>query len=336
MDFVKHPTLKGSSFWKLSEDQWKFRDKPIELTVALPLKNMKKILRLCLESLKRQVNIDFNWELIVWDDDNVSYDMIKEYLGKLPGCVLVLYRNINPKTDYRKNNGNPGKFLLIDKWIGMANVASKSSKVYVLTAGDDYCSPNRLHIHFEHFKKSKCMLSMQIKSIFVNMNKIKGGNNGLGDGDIDKRLLIYDGLMIDPGMTSNHPFMAYRTRCVRKVIPVNQFSRIDNYLFRTIVGKNRTNETILEAGTVDKDCWKYGFNTHGYNQISKTRGRFWEKIQPPFRKLNHNVVIKKSRKGKSMVRTVSKSEVMKDKEYLGIEHYIPSDVIDLLRDLCVI
>lgn len=328
MEFVKHPTLANSFYWKLPKEQWNYGN-TIDLTVALPLKNMNKIIKLSLESLKNQTNINFNWELIIWDDYNDSFEIIKNYINKLPGCVMILYRNINPKLDYRKNNGNPGKFLLIDKWIGMANVSSKTSKVFVLAAGDDYSSPKRLHIHYEHFKNPKCLLSMQIKSVFINLNKNNHSTNNL-----NQRLLLYDGLMIDPNMTSNHPFMAYRTESVRKVTPVNQFSRIDNYLFRKIVGDNRNNNTILETSTIDQDNWKYGFNTHGYNQISKTRGRFWDNINPPFRKLNHDVTITKTKKNKLIIRTINTSTPMINKEYIDIEHYIPSDIISLLQELC--
>ncbi len=38
---------------------------PIIMTVALPILNGEKIVWLALEGLRRQINIDFNWELII-------------------------------------------------------------------------------------------------------------------------------------------------------------------------------------------------------------------------------------------------------------------------------
>lgn len=304
MSFIAHPTLKNSFYWKLNKNDWFIPDKPIELTVALPLKNMKQIVILALESLKNQTNIIFNWELIIWDDNNDSFDIIKQYIGTFPGCVLILYRNINPITDSIYNNN---KMLLIDKWIGMAKVSSKSSKIFVLFAGDDYSSPNRLHIHYQHFKNPSCLLSTQIKSIFINLNNTHFEN-------FNDRLLLYDGLTIDPNMTSNHPFMAYPTKLVRRVKSINQYSRIDNYLFKSIVGNNRNNKTILDSSTIDPDNWKFGFNTDGFNQISKTRNRFWYNIKPPFRKINHNI----------------KSNIP---EYTNLQQYIPDYIIQFLHQL---
>jgi len=38
----------------------------MKATVALPVWNSEKITWLCLESLKRQLNVDFEWELVVF------------------------------------------------------------------------------------------------------------------------------------------------------------------------------------------------------------------------------------------------------------------------------
>ena len=53
-----------------------------ELTVALPVYNSKKIAWMAIESLCSQINVDFNWELIVYEEihsESVFPNLIYDY-----------------------------------------------------------------------------------------------------------------------------------------------------------------------------------------------------------------------------------------------------------------
>jgi len=71
-----------------------------ELTVALPVYNSKKIAWISLESLCEQINIDFNWELIVYEEKHEQsvfpelFDLYIEKL-KLVNCSRIVYKTNN-------------------------------------------------------------------------------------------------------------------------------------------------------------------------------------------------------------------------------------------------
>jgi hypothetical protein len=58
----------------------------IKFTVALPIYNSKKIAWISLESLIRQENINFDWELIVYEEihsESVCPEILEEYKDRL-------------------------------------------------------------------------------------------------------------------------------------------------------------------------------------------------------------------------------------------------------------
>ena len=64
---------------------------PIELTVGLPALNAKQIIWLPLESLRLQIELNFGWELIIMEEDGVSEEIIKSFVGNFPNCQFDVY-----------------------------------------------------------------------------------------------------------------------------------------------------------------------------------------------------------------------------------------------------
>ena len=170
------------SYDNTNEKFWWWNDpnnkKPVEMTVALPALNAKKIIWLALESLKNQININFAWELIVFEEEGISKKIVQSYVGRLPGCVRIIYKNINKndgfykKEDIIKNNCL-SYYTLLEKWINMSKIADKNSKIFVKHAVDCYSPPKRLYIHYEHFKNDMCYYSTQPKGYFYNIKSDK-------------------------------------------------------------------------------------------------------------------------------------------------------------------
>ncbi|MEX0595179.1 MAG: hypothetical protein WD512_01685, partial [Candidatus Paceibacterota bacterium] len=129
----------------------------IVMTVALPALNSKKVIWLALESLRLQENINFGWELIVWEEWGESKEIVKSFIKRLPNCLRVRYKSLS------------NQISLIRKWIGIRDEASKSSEVYVLHAADCFSPSRRLWIHRQHFlRHPDCILSTQYKGLFYN------------------------------------------------------------------------------------------------------------------------------------------------------------------------
>lgn len=226
-------------------------NKDIILTVGLPIYKGEKIVWLALESLKNQENINFQWELIIWEENGLSKELIKTYT--FPNCARILYRKLDKK------------ILLIDKWIGMSKESSKTSKVFVFQDADDYSPKRRLYIHNEHFKNINCKYSTQIMGIFYNLK--------------DKKKIFYLGSKKESRgsrfFTQNHLNKAIRTEDMRKVRHKNIVRYIDSYIRIEVEHMNRINfktkKYVYTDFDIDKENWKTGFFTDGANIISLER-----------------------------------------------------------------
>ena len=269
--------------------EWKSKENiPITLTVAHPLKHMERISWLAFESLRRQESIDFGWELIVFEDGNDSEETLMNFIGKLPGCQRVYYNKMNKEED--------GRLFLIDKWVGIARVASRTSLGYVMQAGDVYSPTKRLHIHNEHFKNKDCYFSMYPRGMSYD---IRSGKK-----------IFYDAYSTDKVYHNNgyfgrlHFMKAVRTRDMRKVPIIDRNRRIDKHIRLSILAMNKIDLTskkvIFSADEIDPGNWRTGFNTDGMNIISNRRPfyenpvRTWKPYTKRYiRSLNYNKGFKK-------------------------------------------
>ena len=132
-----------------------------ELTVALPVYNSKKIAWMAIESLCNQINVDFNWELIVYEEihsESVFPNLIYDYLEllKLNKCCKIVF--ITGKE----------KVLLVDKWISIANNTSHTSKAFLLQAADCYSPKTRLKISYDKIVKENYDWYDQTKGYFYS------------------------------------------------------------------------------------------------------------------------------------------------------------------------
>ena len=221
----------------------------IVMTVALPALHSKKIIWLALESLRLQENIDFGWELIVWEEWAESKAIVESFVNRLPNCLRVRYRSLKTQIP------------LIRKWMGIRDEASKTSEVYVLQAADCFSPTRRLWIHRQHFlRHPDCILSTQYKGLFYNI--------------ITGQKILYK--LNERRFNLN---MAYRMSYMSRVVATSAKRGIDGHIWKCVRGQPHN---IQMSNSVDSENWMTGMDTDGYNNISLGRKKFYDEISPPF------------------------------------------------------
>lgn len=227
------------------------QSKKIELTVALPLFRSKHIGWLALESLVRQKDINFNWELLVAEEEELAFgehrlEGYREQLKKVH-CVRIVYHSLKRWEALSK------------KWHLLAKSASVSSLCFLLQAADCYSQPYRLRETYDLFKAhNPDWVQTQIGPFYDIMTKktvlYKGhGNTGLN--------------------------MASSTSLI-KLLPLHdQRFSVDSWLFKTLTLKNKTKLKVILNKSAN---WSKGFDSNGLNNISSTRGKIIKKCQYPF------------------------------------------------------
>lgn len=211
----------------------------IELTVGLPIYNNKEISWLSIESLCNQIDIDFDWELVVFEEthDQSSCPMLLlEYKEKLisVGCKKIVHITDNNKVP------------LTNKWIDIAKHSSENSKCYLFHGSDDYSPKNRLKFSYNRIVKENYDWYDQRKVYFYSF--------------ISGKVIIYD----KNGCPNVN--MATKTEYVKNILPTDLKRGIDNYVYKNIeknIGKvKRFSEQELFSDAID---------THGLNNISQNR-----------------------------------------------------------------
>lgn len=121
--------------------------KEIFLSVLLPLFRAENIAWLSLESLCRQEDIDFGWELIIIEeifDSPFGLDKLKEYWDRLQkvGCKKIKYISIQ-------------KWMpLSAKWYFLVKECDKNSEIVAFSSADIYSSKKRLSKQFKVLKET--------------------------------------------------------------------------------------------------------------------------------------------------------------------------------------
>lgn len=236
----------------------------IKLTVGLPMYRSGKIGELSLESLCRQKNIDFEWELLIIEepDSAMGPEKIATYSERLKnvGCSRLEY--------YRIKEWIP----LSLKWYHLANKSSDTSKCFLLKAADCFSQPNRL---------------METANIFFDDPEIdwaqskKGYFYDIASGEIT--LFNHDSCFMH---TRNgkvpHPCalnMAVRTDLLKKLKPEHVKRSVDFYIFKELT---ELKGSPLKVGWTQTENWKFGLDTNGLNNISRERGEMIKNNTPPF------------------------------------------------------
>ena len=225
----------------------------IEVTVGLPMFRSDKIAWLALESLCRQVNIDFEWELIVAEEqeDSFSAETIKEYIPRLRevGCERVEY-------------------ISLSSWIPLARkwklLAQKSNDTlcFLLQGADDYSYPERLSEAYSMFKDDPELewLSHDCGYFYdIGTEKVS----------------LYDHRL---ATNSTAIGIAIKTQSIKSIPTSNKPSGCDSFLYRSVKGSGGKIKEIR----LNTDYWKKGIFTNGLNNISQDRNIMVNEDIPPF------------------------------------------------------
>ena len=301
----------------------------VSITVALPAFNATKIIWLALESLVNQ-KVDKNvfWELIICEEFGESKKIVSSYVEKLKkvNCAKLTYVFINPKTEGIINN----TYLLLEKWVRMAKLALPSSNIYVLMACDIYAHPKRLMVHHDHFKNADCIVSTQPIGPFYNI--------------LNKKMFIYDGRLLDTINKTRHLNMAFKLQYIKNIKIINKRISIDTYILdeikKMMKSKFDSNKNIYYDLSTN---WKYGFDTDGYNNISKTRRQFYDTPQTTVDKILTTVQTNnnKTKRSNMVLKRIFQvywclplyNAVKQKYRYNGLEAYIPKHVIGRLSKM---
>ena len=242
----------------------------IELTVALPLYKGKDIAWLALESLCRQKDVNFKWELLIVEEKEDCYGLekIKEYVSRLKqvGCVRLDYVPLDRWVP------------LSDKWKHLATMASDTSECFLLQAADCYAQPYRLKETRDLFKKDKEIDWVQSEEgLFYDIYHKKGA--------------IFDHSLCFISTGQGHKQhkcalnMAIKTSLIKKLFQargVHAMRGVDGFLFRTLASLKGSS---LKVEWNRSNNWKLGFDTDGLNNISWDRTFYIRDGRPPFKKL---------------------------------------------------
>ena len=216
----------------------------IEFTVALPCYHANKIAWLALESLCRQKNVDFEWELIVCEEEHeemVGDWFLIEYVERLmaAGCKRIIYVHLDRWV------------LLAKKWQIIGKHISDTSKAFMLQAADCYSGASRLRMSYD-----------KVVGEGVDWYDFK---KGYFYSFISNRVILYD----YDGQTNL--CMCMGSEFARNIPNTTLERGIDYFLLKHCKAK-KNDLVIVHDNTLIKDS----LDTHGMNNISVQREQFFD------------------------------------------------------------
>lgn len=230
------------------------------LTVGLPIYNSKEIAWLSMESLCRQENPGCEWELIVCEDrhtDSAEYlneGFFLSYKQRLnaAGCVRILY--ISPL----------GHVKLANKWKMMALAADDKSEYFLLQGADDYSPAKRLVDTVSAADGLPTVIAYRDAFAFdIIRNKFSYFRN-----DSDTFRL----------------FMAVRTPLIQKINESELKSGIDHYIVEELKRISGNDFVKKQIQCPELRAPHICLFTDGFNSISQTRYRYYDKGNDNFHK----------------------------------------------------
>lgn len=226
------------------------------LTVGLPMYKSKNIAWLAFESLCRQQNIDFDWELLVIEEQDAQpfgLDRVSEYKDRLASlrCVRFVYIPL-------------AKWIPLSlKWIQLGTLSSPSSQFFLLQAADCYSQPFRLKETYDLFVQN-------VGTDWVHSSKGPFMNLQTG------KVALYNG---DRRKAKTHLNMATKTHWLRKLPKHSLKSGIDGWMQQCVFYIKKAPLKIVNNVSIH---YSMGVDTSGANNISKSRASMVAAIAPPF------------------------------------------------------
>lgn len=215
----------------------------VDLSVALPIYKGKHIFWLAMESLCRQKDITFSWELLV------AEEQIKPYAGEKE---IYEYEDRLKKVGCKKI-----KYLPLKEWIPLSQKwallgKEAASEMFVCHADDNYSQPYRLKEVYENIDRDYiCYPSCLF--YFIKNNT------------------VYEHTVI-PYRKSTKPakglHYSFKTKYAKKIPNSNRAIIVDQWIYDFIF---RHLKNQIHHKWIVSDHWKEGFNTHGFHRLSKTR-----------------------------------------------------------------
>lgn len=216
------------------------------------MRNSKDVSFLAFESLLNQTHVDFDWELIVYEEqhDNMTpQHIIRQYEERFKDTRCVRFKYITCEEQPK----------LIDKWIEISNYASESSVSYLLQAADCYSYSLRLANTYEVINNCDFSWYDNYKGHFYSFET--------------KQLIEYT-----TNMKTNLS-MALRTDVMKQIPTKEIYKGIDSYIYTQ--AKMSTKGLFFEYH--DDNLYMDSLDTHGHNNISIKRQSFFEDVRLPFK-----------------------------------------------------
>ena len=222
----------------------------IELTVALPCYNGKRIGWLCLESLCNQQQVSFDWELVICEEKHegmLGAEFFESYIERLASvrCVRVVYIALTEWVNLPK------------KWQLIGQNADENSKVFVLQAIDCYTPSLRLFYAYEWVARKHFDWMDFAMGYFYSFEH--------------RKLILYSAR----ALTNLH--MAFATKYARNIPDTDKNKGIDGFLYKHI----KSNVRVMKAKCLNV-LLEDGLDTDGHNNISVNRINHYDKPAYPF------------------------------------------------------
>jgi hypothetical protein len=205
---------------------------------------------LALESLCNQVEVNFNWELIVCEelhDGMLGVEFFEHYVERLKqvGCVRVTYIEL------------PDWISLASKWQLIGQQADLNSEAFILQAADCYTPSKRLAMTHKWINARRYDWLDFTQGYFYSFKF--------------NRLIQYQA----NSKTNLH--MAFKTAYARNIPGTDKLKGIDGFLYdhcKSITGSIKVKQIEeLQEDSIDTD---------GHNNISVKRINFYKFVRFPF------------------------------------------------------
>jgi hypothetical protein len=235
------------------------------LSVGLALWKAEKIGWLALESLCNQKNINFDWELIIDEEEGKAHYPID--INEMIYYITRLKRE-QPKCTVRYIPRDHW-VTLGQKWIEMIKEASDSSIMFLFQDADCYSQPYRLRETYDLMKSGDVDWCQSDIGLFYNI--------------LAKEMTMYK--YRDKEHTGLN--MAIRTGLGKQFESGKRKKFVNVWLYRLArqYCKGKIRLVYNESPN-----WVYGVDTHGFNTISHERWSIVEGKSPVFRDTNIKLI----------------------------------------------